>query len=77
MSDASWERVREALEAHLVAEADGDVSVVTHWFVVAAGMNANGDPMVMSETSMKDDMPRWMQRGLLHDALSEVQANSA
>ncbi len=72
MSAETARALQEAVEAHLLDEAAGAVSMVTHWYVAAAGVDAEGRPMVMSETSQGDDMPRWMTRGLLTDALFEI-----
>lgn len=72
MSAETARTLQDALTAHLLDEAAGEVSVVTHWVIAAAGVNAEGSPMVLSETSQGEEMPRWMTRGLLTDALVEM-----
>lgn len=64
----------KALRDHMNDEWEEDASLLTHWIVIAAGVDADGEPRIMSET-LDELMPAWQVRGLLGEALINLDVD--
>lgn len=50
-----------------------EAAYVTHWTIVAAGVDLDNQPRIMGENS-HEDMPSWQVRGLLEEGLISLRS---
>lgn len=63
-----------ALQEHVASEFPDEPVVITHWTLVGATMNAEGEPGAFREDSAYERMPSWVVLGLLEDARRRIYA---
>lgn len=68
MSTKTKDALDKAFREHMQDSFGEDAAIITHWVLVAAGLDANGDPRLLTET-LDDNMPMWQIRGLLNEGL--------
>ena len=74
MSAETHAALVQALVEHVASEFPDEPVVVTHWTLVGATMNAEGDPGSFREDSAYEAMPAWQVLGLLDDARRRIYA---
>lgn len=71
MSQKTHDSLDAAITAHM-QDINGDqAALITHWVVVVATVDSNGDPRIMNDFR-DEQMPTWQIKGLLSDAIEKV-----
>jgi hypothetical protein len=71
VSTETHDRLNKAITDHfldLYGDDESSLAIITHWTIVAAGVDSDGNPHIMNEYS-DEKMPFWMTRGLLHEGI--------
>lgn len=71
MSAETHDRLNQAITDHFLdiyGNEETQLAIITHWTMVAAGVDINGSPQVMNEDS-DEQMPVWQSRGLLYEGI--------
>lgn len=72
MSVETHEALARAIRDHLASEFPEGSVVLTHWTLVGATMDAEGEPGSFREDSLYEQMPIWQALGLLHDGIRRI-----
>ena len=67
MSAETHQALQEALAAHVSSEFPDEPCMVTHWTLLGATMDGNGEPGTFREDSQYQGMPIWQVLGLIAD----------
>jgi hypothetical protein len=73
LSSTTKDNLDKALKEHFLDEWGPEgLVIITHWTIVAAGLDRDGDPEIMNEDS-DEKMPVWQTRGLLHEGIKNLK----